>query len=317
MVIVLTGKNTFALLSEMKKIVAEFIKTSGDSVERFDGIEMTDANGLLNAVRSISFLEPRKLVIVRDFSQNSAVMASIEEIVEQTADSTDLLLVDQKLDKRTSGYKYLKKNVDMHDHKELQEYELASWLQKQSKEINAGFGASLGAVEAKLLVSMVGADQQRLYGELEKLSLSGELITKNKILELVERSPQSKVFDMLDALFNKNLEKAWDLYIDQRAQGEDPHKILAMITWQLTQLTLAVYAPVKSKDALMSAGMSPFGADKALSMSKNLRPNTLKRYITELADLDAEIKTSADVESALEFYFAMICSDQEKVAVIL
>jgi len=79
-----------------------------------------------------------------------------------------------------------------------------------------------------------------------------------------------------------------------------------MITWQLQQLTLAVFAPSKTVDTLVRAGMSPYSAQKALQMAKHITPKDLRFYITELAAIDAMSKTNADIESALSVYFSEV-----------
>jgi DNA polymerase III delta subunit len=302
MVVVLTGKNSYLLQKNLQDTTQLFTDEFGDSVERFDGSELTSADGVLDAVRSISFLEPRKLVIVRDFAQCKDLIEKIESVISQTADSTDLLLVDPKLDKRTSAYTFIKKNSELRTFDDIAPYELQRWLVDESKSI----GLELPGDLAKFLVDRVGPNQQLLSSELEKLSLQTAPVTKTIIEELVEPTPQSKVFDMLEALFTGKPQRAQELYLDQRAQGEEPQKLLAMITWQLQQLTLAVFAPSKSVDKLVSAGMSPYSAQKALQMAKHITPTDLKFYITELAEIDASAKTNADIESALSVYFSEI-----------
>jgi len=306
MVLVLTGKNSYALQAQLKKTTSEFIANYGDSVERFDGSELASIDPVLDAVRSISFLEPRKLIIVRDFGQSKDLMDRIEDVLSQVADSTDLVLVDEKLDKRFAGYKYLKSNVEVIEHKPLQEYESEKWLTKLATELETKLAPST----AKYLIARIGNDQLRLEQEFIKLASSGEEVTQDLIDKLTEQQPQSKVFDMLDALFQGRLDTAWKLYKDQRAQGEDPHKIIAMITWQLTQLTLAIHAPMKTVETLKSAGVSPYGAQKLLRMSSRMTKEQLKSYVNELATVDELIKTSADVESALETYFVFVCNKQ-------
>ena len=213
MIRVLIGKNGYALKKDLRKTIADFVTKYGDSVERFDGSELASIDSVLDAVRSISFLEPRKLVVVRDFGQSKELMDRIEDIVGQVADSTDFVLVDEKLDKRTAGYKYLKKNVEVIDYIPLQEYESEKWLTKLAAELTTKLSPSA----AKYLIARVGNDQLRLEQELIKLASNGREVTQNLIDDLTEQQPQSKVFDMLDALFQGRLDSAWMLYKDQRA----------------------------------------------------------------------------------------------------
>lgn len=303
MVVVLTGKNTYALQDSLRKILFDFSSEFGDSVERFDGSEIVNSDGVLDAVRSVSFLEPKKLVLVRDFAASSDLMGKIETVVGQTAETTDLILVDSKLDKRTVAYKYLKKTCDMRTFDDLQPYELERW----TIDLAGKMDVKLSSSNAKFLVDRVGPNQQQLSQEITKLSLNGSEINRELIEDLVEPNPQSKVFDMLEALFSGNYERAQELYEDQRSQGEEPQKLMAMITWQLQQLTLAVHAPVKTVDAMVAnSKISPYSAQKALGLAKNISKSDLKFYITELARIDALSKTSADVESALAVYFSEV-----------
>lgn len=302
MISVMTGSNAYLMQRDLHQIIDEFVEKYGDSIERFDGSELTSSDSLLDSVRSISFLEPRKLVIVRDFSQSKDVVKDIEEIVGQTADSTDLVLVDEKLDKRTTMFTYLKKNTDVKKYDSLKPYELENWLKNEAKSKNIQIQPS----EIRFLIERVGPNQQLLSQEISKLSLNGSEITKELIEESVEPTPQSKVFDMLDALFAGNLKKALELYADQRSQGEEPQKIESMITWQLQQLTYAVFSPNQSIEDLTKAGVSPYGAQKVHNMAKRISESDLKYFINELADIDAQSKTNADIESALIVYFAEV-----------
>jgi DNA polymerase-3 subunit delta len=302
MIVVLTGNNSFGLQESLRGITKDFTKDHGNSVERFDAVDETNADMIVDAVRSISFLEPRKLVIVRNFGQNKDLLEKIESVVDQTAESTDLLLVDEKLDKRTSAYKYLKKTCEVRLFEEMNPYELEGWIAEEAKKMKVNINRS----DIKFLIDRVGPNQQLLYHELAKLNTYSSEITKNSIFELIEPTPQSKVFDMLEALFDGNAVKAHELYIDQRAQGEDPHKLLAMITWQLQQLTLAVFAPDRSVSNLTSTGMSPYSAQKALQLAEKINKEDIKFFVTELAQIDMLSKTSADVESALAVYFSEV-----------
>jgi DNA polymerase-3 subunit delta len=308
MIVVLGGTNGLALKDELHKIIDKFKDEFGDSIESFDELEIANADGLLDAVRSLSFLDPKKLVIVRNFSKSSDVMNRLEEIINQTADSTDLVLIDQSVDKRTAQYKFLQKNTEMRIFNDLSPNDLANWgldyVRRSSSEI------SRSAV--MYLIDQVGSDQFRIKNELDKLILSNKPITIDLINKMVEPVAQSKIFNLLDVLFKGEDKKAWLLYKDQRAQGEEPQKIIGMITWQLQQLCLAVFAPSKSLNVLVETGMSPYTAQKSLQLAKNISKNDLKYYINQLAETDYKTKTGASVEAAIEVYISDVALRQKK-----
>jgi DNA polymerase-3 subunit delta len=300
MTIVLTGKNIFELQHKLNDIVDKFVNENGESIERFDGSEITSLDGLIDSVRSISFLEPKKLVIVREFSKSKELIDRINEILASKADSTELVFVDPLLDKRTAFYKLLKKNTELLEFKELDVFQLEKWVQKVANES----GSSINASNAKYLIDRVGQNQLLLKSEIDKLAISGKEITKELIIEMTDETPQSKIFTMLDKLFSGDVNKAWELYLDQRAQGEEPQKILAMITWQLQQIAMACFVPERSKAQLIKDGMTPYSASKSLALARNISKRTLSYLVSELSELDSQSKTNADIESAFAVYFS-------------
>ncbi len=305
MKVVLSGSNDHLIHEELLSIVKKFNEKHAGSIERFDGAELTSSDPVLDAVRSISFLDPRKLVVVSNFAESKELLDKSEAIVEQTADSTDLIIMG-KFDKRSVAYKYLKKNTDFRAFEDLSLAELSKWAIDYTGEQ----GGLIQYEAASYLVEQIGTNQYRLKNELDKLIATERDIDRDLIDELVEPTAQSKVFALLDAVFNGRSKQAWSLYRDQRAQGEEPYKILAMIVWQLQQLTLAVYAPQKTKDTLVSAGMSPYSAGKNLQMAGKISPKNLRYYIDQLAKIDTQSKTNANIESALAVYIADVASIQ-------
>lgn len=301
----MSGDNDHLVHEELLKIVKSFNEEHAGSIERFDGAELTSSDSVIDAVRSISFLDPRKLVIVSNFAQSKELLEKSEDIIKQTADSTDLVILGN-FDKRSAAYKFLKKNTDFKVFENLSLPELSKW----AVDYASTQGGLIQYGAASYLVEQIGSNQYRLKNEMDKLLNSGRDIDRDLIDEMVEPMPQSKVFALLDAMFNGQAKTAWNLYQDQRAQGEEPYKILAMITWQLQQLTLAVFIPNKSKDALVKAGMSPYSASKNLQLANRIPKNNLRYYIDQLAQIDYQSKTSANIESALAVYIADVASNQ-------
>ncbi len=302
MITVLTGENDYAIRIKLSSIIAEFRSSNGDSIERFSGFETLDFGDVVNAIRSISLFDNKKLVIISDFSKSKNILDNIEGINSQIADSTKLILVDSKLDKRTSAYKFLKINANLIVFNNLDLVSLQNWVLAKFKEQ----GSTISPASAAYLIERVGQNQQQLDKEVEKLCLSGQSITNELIDRMAEQTPKGKIFDLLEVLFLGKLEKAWGLYKGQRAQGEAPQKIIAMIVWQLQQFTLAIYANPKTTNTLVKSGMSSYTAQKSLQAVSNISKADLRFYISRLSEIDAQSKTSADVESALEVYFSEI-----------
>ncbi|MCA9328501.1 DNA polymerase III subunit delta, partial [Candidatus Saccharibacteria bacterium] len=264
MIWTLTGKNSFALQAELRSLITQVQDEVGDlGIERFDASEV-DATTVLQAVQSLPFLVAKKLVVVSSLQSNAELLDRIAELVDRTADGVEVVLVEPALDKRKSSYRDLKKLTNLTEFNEPSPQELPGWLVAYAKEQ----GSTLSSQDASYLVERVGANQQQLAREVEKLALAGD-ITKESINALTEQSVQSTIFSLLDAAFSGNSERALAVYREQRRARVEPQYILVMLTWQLTNLTQAVYADPQTESTLITAGQSPFTARKSLQLAKH------------------------------------------------
>ncbi len=298
MITTITGKNTHALQAALHAMVADARSQFGDmGVERFDAQEV-DADQILQAVQSLPFLVPQKLVVVQNAQANTELMNRVDELIDRTADTVDVVLIGPVFDKRKSSFSVLKKRTKLREFAEPKPYELPSWVVGEAKQLHA----TISKNDAQYLVDRVGADQMLLKSELKKLTLNTSTITRADIDLHTEQSSQSTVFEMLDAAFSGASDRTIALYRDQRKQRVEPHYIVAMLTWQLHALALAVYADPQTEQTLVGAGQSPYAARKALSLARRITRAQLRTYISDLCELDGAIKTSAEPDAALELY---------------
>jgi DNA polymerase-3 subunit delta len=127
-------------------------------------------------------------------------------------------------------------------------------------------------------------------------------ITKQNIELLVESSPRSTIFEMLDAAFAGNSKRALKLYEEQRRQRVDPQAMLALISWQLHALALIKVAGDRSPGEIArEGGVSPYVVNKNITTAKRLTTQELKALIHETLRLDVRLKSEPiDADSALQ-----------------
>jgi DNA polymerase-3 subunit delta len=305
MVYSLTGKNTFLLKKQLDKIIAEFVSVYGDlALENIDASEAA-ADTIIQASQSLPFLAERKLVLVKQAALNAELLDRIEELVERNQESVDVYLVGPVFDARKSSYKKLQKVTKLSDFKVLQAKDLVSWVVGYVQESSG----KISRKDAALLVERVGENQQLLAQEIEKLILYASEITTRSIELLSDATVQSSIFTLLDAAFKKDTKKTISLYKLQRQAQIDPGYIIAMLTWQLQSIALAVYASPQTVETLVAAGQSPFASQKALQLAHSISKENLRQLVEELSHIDAQIKNSAvDADAALELFFLRITS---------
>lgn len=310
MIATLCGDNDSERLRAAREFVANFEHDHGDmAIEQLSGEDVTYER-ILEAVSSIPFLCDRKLVVLRGVSLNKDFTEKFETFLSSIAESTDVLIVETKLDKRTTYYKQLQKLTEFHEFKELDANGLAQWAVAYAKEQ----GGALSLADARYLIQRVGdathvekrtgADQLLLQNEIHKLLLYAPDITRQTVDLLTEENPTSRIFDLLDAAFVGNTIHMQQLYADQRAQGVEPQQLIAMLVWQLY-----IFAVVKAgqgrtvSDIARSARISPFVVEKAQAAMRRISLSKLRKMIRDLRELDVRSKTEGIiVDEALQYY---------------
>jgi DNA polymerase-3 subunit delta len=308
MMIVLTGANAFALDKELDKLIGAYIAEHGDlGLERIDGRE-TEAGVIRGAITGMPMLASRKLVIIKGLGANKQAAEQVEQLFDDIPETTDVIIVEPKFDKRLGYYKFLKKHADFREFDEPDAGGLAHWLVGAAKEA----GGSISPADARYLIQRVGPGQQLLSNELDKLLLYDPSITRKTIDLLTEPAPQSTVFELLEAAFAGNRRRALELYAEQRAQSVEPPQIIAMLAWQLHVLAVIRTAGDRSADVIAKeAGMNPFVVRKSQGIARRLPLADLKGLVADLLKIDIRIKrTSSDPDEALRHYLLKLADNQ-------
>ena len=281
-------------------LTQQFLDEQGDmALEKLDG-EEASFERIQEALQSLPFLASKKMVILRAPSANKQFTEHAERLLQELPETTDVILVEPKLDKRSSYYKLLKKVTDFQEFAELDRAGLARWLVTAAK----AQGGSLSQGDASYLVDRAGASQQLLQHELEKLVLYNPSISRASIELLIEPTPQSTVFELLEAAFAGNTKRAMQLYDEQRALKVEPQQIIAMLAWQLHILALIKAAGNRAPDQVAREGkVNPFVVRKSSAVARTLSGPKLKALIGDLLTIDRRLKReSIDADEALQNY---------------
>lgn len=297
---VLTGSNAFALRRELQNLTDAHVAEQGDlSLERIDA-ENADPGRLREALISAPFLSAGKLVVIRGLGANKKALEKIESLLADLPETTEVIIVEPKFDKRLSYYKFLKKNADFREFPELDRPALTHWLTDTAR----ARGGSLSPADARYLLERVGTDQQLLHNELEKLLLYKPQVSRAGIELLTDAAPQSTVFQLLEAAFAGDRARALKLYAEQRAQNVEPPQIVAMLAWQLHVLAIIKTAGERGSDTIAKeAGLNPFVVQKSRAAARDLTLKRLRGLISDLLSIDVRMKrTGIDPDEALTHY---------------
>jgi len=304
MIITICGNNAHELKRRLGQLTNDFISQHGElAVEKLDGEEI-EPQAVIDAAQSLPFLAQKKLIVVRSLGANKQAADNIEQILSSVGASTDLIFYEPSIDKRTVYFKVLKKQTELEEYSQKEPDQLATWLVEEAKNQSA----ELSSVDARYLIERVGDDQSLLFNELEKLITYDPKITKQNIELLTEKTPQSRVFDLLDAAFGGSKKRALELYEEQRAQKVEPQAILAMMAWQLQLISLAKLGNGKpSAEIAKEAGLSPYPLSKAKNLASKLTDGALRDLINEAYKIDMLTKSKPiDLDEALKTYITTL-----------
>ena len=304
MITTLTGENSFAWAKILREQVDKFVAEFGDlALQRIDGEEAEFAV-ISEALISLPFLSNKKLVVLRSPSKNKDFQERVEQVLADVSETTDVIIIEPKLDKRLSYYKYLKSKTDFKEFNELDINALSTWLAARAKQL----GGSISSNDARYLVERVGLNQQLLGNEIDKLALHNPTVTRQTIDLLTDETPQSTIFQLLESAFSGNSRKALKLYQEQRTLKVEPQQIVAMIAWQLHVLAIIKYAGDRSIDEIAKDSKSnPYVLRKSQLIADELSLSQLEFLIKQLLDIDNKSKsTSIDIDEALKNYLLTV-----------
>jgi DNA polymerase III delta subunit len=300
----LTGENDVQRQDAVRRLITAFLAEHSDmGLERLDG-EDVSYERMQAAVQSLPFLDTRKLVVLRSPGANKEFAEKFEQFCTEVAETNDVILIEPKLDKRLSYYKQLKKQTDFQEYPTLDGAALAQYLGSYAKEQ----GGSLSGNDARLLIDRVGPQQLLLQHEIDKLISYTSTISPATIELLTERTPQSSIFELLDAAFAGNMRQAMALYREQRAARIEPQQIIAMIIWQLHLLALVKTGGNRGLESIAKdAKLSPFTLRKTQHLARRTSLARLKKLVTDLRVFDVRLKSEGiNADEVVQYYLLQL-----------
>lgn len=285
MVYLLAGENTYEIEQHLKKIVDQF----DEEVEKFDGSELT-IDMLPDLFLGQTLFATKRLIIIKNASKNRQVWGVLSEWLTKVGE-TIVILVEENLDKRTKTYKWLQKNAEVSESRNLNPREAVEWVLRQGNIILKDVTLAKGVAE--FLVQYVGVDQWQLLSELEKLRLSGREPSESLIRELIEPTPQATSFELLDAAFAHN-HVLLEQHLSVVSRSEDPHMFFGLLSSQIYALALLQSADGRRQNEIAQvAGIHPYVLQKISPLAEQTSREQLSRLINKLANLDTNLKSQA------------------------
>ena len=170
--------------------------------------------------------------------------------------------------------------------------DLPRWVVEQAARLQL----TLDIAAARVLIARAGDRQQRLLRELEKLSLEagpGARLTAQEVEEACASSSERKAWTLADALVAGDRAGALRALLELRSQGERIAGLSYQIVRRLkdaNEIATGLAAgepPAQIKGRLR---MPPFAADNLIREVRDRDPETYRRALELMADLECETR---------------------------
>lgn len=278
-----TGDNTYEIQQAVQAIAKDF----DGMPERLDGTTL-ELKNIPDLLMGSTLFASRRLVILRDLSQNGAVWEKFPAWIDRLSDDITLVLIDGKPDKRTTGFKEVKKRVTLKEFPVWGERDTAvaeAWVIQHASAIKLQLDKKL----AHHIVQRIGLDQWQLAQGLEKISLL-ETVTIDSINDSIDPTVSENVFLLFELALDGRRQAIRDM-IRNLEVSEDPYRLFALLSSQAFQLA-AVSSAGPTDNAAKDFAIHPFVAGKLSRHGHRLGARGAGRILALFAQTDADMKRS-------------------------
>jgi DNA polymerase-3 subunit delta len=164
---------------------------------------------------------------------------------------------------------------------------------------------------------MIGLDLQQLHQELDKVELfaaGGRRLVARDLEQLMGRSREHSVFELTDALVAGHRDAALQVLNRLLDDGEEPVKILAMVSWVIRQLIIARDLAARGcpeRELLQQLGGRWDQRRRVLRKAERAEMTALEGLLVACSRSDATVKIQrgAGSRGALEGLCRRVCAE--------
>jgi DNA polymerase-3 subunit delta len=302
---------------------------AGFNEDKFTAGEAS-ADTILSASRMLPMMAKRRLVMVRGLerwekkdgdggdddapspkkAKELAPLDALAEYAKAPSDSTVLVLLAVKLHGQRRLVTGAKKGGYLVTCEPLSRRALPGWIEATAREK----GHAIDAEIADLLAEIAGPELGYLADAIERLSLyvgKGAPITEDAVAKVVIRVRQSTVWELIDALGKRRLDKALASLADVYDPRDGGLRLLGAVSWSVRQLVkfeAAVNSGASPGEAGQRAGVPPFRVNEVAEVVRSVPRGSLALWMRLLAEADLALKSSRrPAQAILETMLLEMC----------
>ena len=311
MIYLLYGDDNYIKNEYLKKIKKNFdeLKLGINYIQ----IDENNCQNIISDIETPAFGYNTKLIVARNcnFAKKKNVIGEklAEYLNENNAIDTELVIIEDEIEKTTPLYKAIEKNGKVIECNEKSPRELIS----QIKSIAGLYGVAIKENTAQYLIECVGTNMEDIINELRKLieyAGKGNEITAKDIDSLTVKKVESVIFDLTDNLGKKDIKNAINVLHNLLYSKEPIQKILVMLYNHFKKLYIVkISEGLDIAQALKLKTNQIFLVRKYQNQARFFGKEELRNLLEELINLDEKSKNgNIDLNVGLESVLCMYCS---------
>lgn len=292
---------------------------------------------ILSAARMLPMMAPRRFVLVRGVerwekkdddgeagddeggggakrgasSKQASPLDALAEYAKAPSPSAVVVLVATKLHGQRRLVTAAKKGDFLVGCEPLNRRALPGFITSIAREK----GNPIASDVAEQLAELAGPELGYVVDAIERLSLyvgPKQPITEEAIAQVVIRVRQSTVWELIDALGRRRLDRALAALADAYDPRDGGLRLLGAVSWSVRQLVKfesALAAGASQGEAAQRAGVPPFKAGELAQTLRGLPRGALAGWLRVLSETDLALKSSRRPgQAVLETMLIEMCS---------
>ncbi len=278
----------------INKFLNESEKTMNLSV--FEG-KSCNVDSIIDTFNTTPFFSEKRVILVKNsglfYSGRKDDSDSLAENLKYLPDSSYLIFVEEKIDKRNKLYKTLGEIADFCECKTPTEKEMILFVKNIFKKQNFDLPGNVCAY----LLRTVAHNMDSVLQESKKLidyKYNEKSVSIQDIDDICIKSFELRIFDLLNAIGNKKSELALSIYKNMLLMKEEPIVIISMMARQFRLILLSVKLKQEGKfnsEICSELGIREFALRDYFTQASNFSEKILISALKDLLDTDIKIKT--------------------------
>ena len=282
------------LRKQYRDKLKEALIDDGDTMNNhyYEGKD-TKIEEIIDLAETLPFFASRRVIIIENSGWFQKGGDKIAEYLPQIPATTYFVFVETQIDKRSKLYKTVNKLGRVCEFSSQDEQTLKRWILGMFKKE----GKNITAADLQFLLERTGTQMSHIKTEMEKLlcyTLDRTEITREDIEAICTKRVQNQIFDMINAIADREQKKALQLYYDLLTLKEPPMRILALIGRQFNLLLQVKELKKKGYSQQIIAektGLHGFVVGKYEKQAARFKSAELREALEACVEADENVKT--------------------------